>query len=180
MQIGTFVGQETLEFSQAEIENVKKMFEDTIRRYFVCKNITVEEHYESSMKYIQITAHDVVYPGKRRVIGLGDDWFIRTGDIIDPKGNISIIVRSQMGYDEAKVGKFYEWPKGWKAPNDVHQYEITLCWPGRHKTYRHHHWGGLDIKQHYFWGTEFSDMKEGLDGGIHTICETYRFSTPIK
>lgn len=183
MKVGTFVGQEHIRITDTERKAILERVRAILKECF--PDQTPKITYKSNMDSLNclvITAENAVPSGTFRTMK-GEDWFVRSGDVIAPNGTIQIILYSEMGYDEAEVGKFYEWekmghPKDWRPEYDKHSYSLSFLWNGIHRGYRKQHTSGLGLKGSYHYGTELSDLT--FEDNFRMVAKIMSYAKPMK
>jgi len=174
MKVGTFVAKENIDVTPEEQSVNVDRFKSAIKKYFPQVKAEYFTYKSETVKSLTVTFKDVVPNGKFRVHSSADNRFIRPKDLVYPTGYISIILYSEMGYDEAEVGRSYEWksmghPDGWSPELNKHGYALYLLWHGEHKAYRRQIKSGLEVTNHFFYGTELSDLD--FENSLKTIAD---------
>lgn len=181
MKIGTFVGCNTLDLSNEEVENLRSRFEQALALHFPESKPTITVERDNKLigfNHVLIRAKGVMDNQPYRVMCKGDDWFIRRKDCIQPTGEITILFYKQNGYNEAVTGPFYEWEAGYQPKLDIESYSAAMSWHGKHRTYRRRYTDGLEIKDSSTYGTELKDLE--IEDYIRRVAEVHHYPGNVK
>lgn len=159
MKVGTFVAKEKLPITEKETNDFQNIIVALIKKHFPSYSFrdNVEVEHKGGYTYIRyknLFTKNITY----RVTGTGDNWFVKNGDLVMPCSGLVFMLTKSKGYDEAKVGKFYEWKEGFTPEYDCEGYSAYLIWSGLHKSKGHRYADGLSVNEHYQYGTEISDL----------------------
>lgn len=167
MKIGTFVGQQFITLNENEIAQIEKNLQES-----------VDETLAS--KICHTKAETSVY-GHTITIKLKPSHVMRSqnGDCFIPR-YIRVYAGKSKGYDEAKCGVFYKWPKGYKPTLDLTSYDVNIDLMGDFRGYHKRTIEcGVGITQTtYKYGTELSDID--VKEGINKIAAYLRSSRPAS
>lgn len=176
MKLGTFVGQESVTLTLNEINEVKKEIKAAIKQHL--------SDLENNLEYTILYQENETYDHKKKFnvfINFKNEVFLRDRhrNLIKPS-MIMLEFRKEKGYDEAEVGRFYTWPKGFKPKYDKTSYECHVNLFGDCRLYKHRHISqGIGLTATDFqYGTEIEDFD--FFKGLKHIANYLNSSTKTK
>lgn len=167
MKIGTFIGKQFITLNENEIAHIEKNLKESI-----------DETLANKIRHTEADTDVYLHTIK---IGLKPSHVMRSqnGACFIPR-YIRVCAGKSKGYDEAKCGVFYKWPKGYKPTLDLTSYNVTIDLMGDFRGYHKRTIErGVGITQTtYKYGTELSDID--VKEGINKIAAYLKGSRPAN
>ena len=171
MKIGTFVGQKCVTLNDKEIIFFRDAISKAFHEYLETLGFGISI-LKSNTKYGAY--YQIPFNASNKIVMRDSD-----GDCFIPK-YVSILAGREMGYDEAKCGRFYEWKDGFKPILDISSYNITIDLIGDFRGYRRRNIErnvGI-TRTTYKYGTELIDVEP--NEGFARIAKYLKGSHPTK
>ena len=149
MKIGTFVGKEFIKLTADE----KNAIIAEVNKAYPNINVKDMKIIETDNKYMQMLHIDLfLFDG---VSTFRDD----ANNTVIPK-HLLISICHQRGYDEAEVGKCYEWEDGFTPEYNLTSFSCSITLHGDEREYKHKHFQkGVGLKNTYSYGSELDDLE---------------------
>lgn len=171
MKLGTFVGKECVSLNDKEIIFFCDAISKAFHEYLGTLGFGVPM-LKTNSKYG--VYYQIPFNASDKIVMRDSD-----GDCFIPK-YVSIRAGREMGYDEAKCGRCYEWKDGFEPILDISSYDITINLIGDFREYRRHNVErnvGI-TRTTYKYGTELIDVEP--NDGFAEIAKYLKGSHPTK
>lgn len=130
MKIGTFVGQENVEFTTDELATFKKRIIELADKHFGIDAYTINVINGMGTGTVHYTIKPKIFDTK-------NGFALRLVSGHKAKfNNIHFHITKRKGYDESVEGVFYKWKKGYKPEYNLTSFGISVSVMGDWKGYR--------------------------------------------